>query len=126
MHLGYSAISTNGRNKGQYEKVIIEDDNGDRVSLDSLTPALLQQILDEADSITIFGDEGDRQVELNELAEVFFSNIGSHEDWSNGEFSPFNKGLGVTINKTKSATIRGKDNIMLLIDKFAVLLKPKK
>ena len=126
MHLGYSAIATNGRNKGQFEKVIIEDDNGDRVSLDSLTPALLQQILDEADSITIFGDEGDRQVELNELAEVFFSTIGVHKDWSKGEFSPFNNGLGVTISKTKSAQIKGKENIMLLIDKFAVLLKPKK
>ena len=93
--------------------------------MENLTPELLQQILSEADSITIFGDEGDRQSEITELAEVFFSTISSHQDWANGEANPFHKGLGATIMKTKSATIKGKENIQSLIDKFSVLLKSK-
>ena len=124
MHLGYSCIIGHGRNKGQFEQFVLEVD-GERVGLDNLTPELLQQILSEADSITIFGDEGDRQSEITELAEVFFSTISSHQDWANGEANPFNKGIGATIMKTKSATIKGKENIQALIDKFNVLLKSK-
>ena len=104
MHIGWSELDRKGNLIGYKLEV-----DGKPVAFDALTLELLEELLQDADGISIFGDEGDIQPEIEEVAEQFFVTI--------------TKGLGAFISKTKSPTIRGKENILELISRFGVLLK---
>mgnify|MGYP003148337229 CR=1 FL=1 len=118
MHIGWSELDRKGNLIGYKLEV-----DGIPVAFDALTLELLEELLQDADGISIFGDDGDIQPEIEEVAEQFFVTISVHEDWQDGEVRPFTKGLGAFISKTKSSTIRGKENILELISRFGVLLK---
>ena len=67
MHIGWSELDRKGNLIGYKLEV-----DGIPVAFDALTLELLEELLQDADGISIFGDEGDIQPEIEEVAEQFF------------------------------------------------------
>ena len=123
MQLNMSILTNNKRNP--FDNFIILDVEGNPVHMDDFTVEDLQEIIENVDNITLFGEEGETVEEIKLIADNFFNVLSTSERWEDGEVTTMKRenSFGAVIKRVKSTVIRGPEQINRLASMISDVLK---